>query len=378
MHDDTVKLLASIESTVPGLIYRTEGNYALNPLVWDVGTQGEFSISRLLESTGNLVPIELDDFLGWQEYLEDFEHWHEFLEQNPDYLTQEEPSSYWMSIAERPYFIQFQAEEYEAFLSESVVMAQRYRSLLDILKAYTTYLQVYRVVKYDDTIPCRDEAEIREFYLDNDFSDDEIAEHEAQIDEANLQTEDYSNDRRSSKCVFESFKILVGKVSDDCWIGISPILVNVSHYLEFMNLRSPEKFVSQCISRQDTEALKSELEPILDTLTFIQRNFYDSYEKDKMYICEFARTKEAAINILLHRSRFLKTGEFDSFGTKGEGDDDYDREDKFDEIDRLLKSNFKNLRIHVAGTMSMFDIYAIGQAESGDWLGASTTAIWTG
>ncbi len=127
MHDDTVKLLASIESTVRGLIFRTEDTYALKPLAWDVSTQGEFDISRLLESTGNLVPIELDDFLGWQEYLEDFENWHEFLEQNPDYLTQEEPSSYWMSIAERPYFIQFQSEEYEAFLSESVVMAQRSR-----------------------------------------------------------------------------------------------------------------------------------------------------------------------------------------------------------------------------------------------------------
>jgi hypothetical protein len=89
MQEDTVQLLAAIESTVQGLIFRTESTYALKPLVWDVSTQGEYDISRLLKSTGNLVPIELDDFLSWQEYLEDFEQWEEFLTQNPEYSTLE-------------------------------------------------------------------------------------------------------------------------------------------------------------------------------------------------------------------------------------------------------------------------------------------------
>jgi hypothetical protein len=73
MQNDTAQLLASIDSSIQGVLFRTKGDYALKPWVWDTSTQGEFNISRLLKSTGNLVAIELDDFLSWGERLEDCE-----------------------------------------------------------------------------------------------------------------------------------------------------------------------------------------------------------------------------------------------------------------------------------------------------------------
>jgi Nuclease A inhibitor-like protein len=399
MHNDTAQLLASIESTIQGLIFRSENTYALKPLVWDVSTQGEFDISCLLKSTGNLVPIELDDFLSWQEYSEDFDRWHEFLEQNPEYATldlddflnrQDEKQEYTttdeenndceypdyldIDLSERCDFIRHRAEEYEVFLSKSVVMEQRYRSLLDILETCTTQLQVYRVVKYDDAIPCRDEDEIREFYLDNDFNDDEIAEHEALIEEANLRTEEYSNDRRSGKEVFESIKILVGKVSDDCWIGISPICSNI----EFPNQPTLKKFLARKTENDETAAIKFKLKPVLDVMTFITRSCYLDFEKDNRYVCEFAKTESEAINRLLHLSNFINTWKFEGIGCARTGYFDIDEASRFDCIDELLTSYLKNLRVHVVGTISMFDLYAIGQSENGDWLGVSTTAIWTG
>jgi Nuclease A inhibitor-like protein len=398
MHNDTAQLLASIESTVQGLIFRSENTYALKPLVWDVSTQGKFDISRLLKSTGNLVPIELDDFLSWQEYSEDFDRWHEFLEQNPEYMTldldnfldrQDEkqehtttdeenndceyPDYLDIALSERCDFIRYRAEEHEVFLSKSVVMEQRYRSLLDILETCTTQLQVYRVVKYDDAIPCRDEDEIREFYLDNDFNDDEIAEHEALIEESNLRTEEYSNDRRSGKEVFESIKILVGKVSDDCWIGISPTCSNI----EFPDQPTLEIFLAQQLENDETAVIKSNLKPVLDVLMFITR-YGSNFEQDNRCICEFAKTESEVINRLLHLSNFVNTWEFKGIGYARTGYFEIDEASKFDRIDELLTSHLKNLRVHVVGTTSMFDLYAIGQAESGDWLGVSTTAIWTG
>ena len=379
MQNDTAQLLATIESTVRGLIFRTENTYALKPFVWDVSTQGKFDISRLLKSTGNLVPIELDDFLSWQEYSEDFEQWEEFLEQNPDYLTQEEPSDYWMSLSERPEFIRYQAEEYDRFLSESVVMEQRYRSLLEILEPDTTALQVYRIVKYDDAIPCHDndedDDEDDEYFEDEDFPDDsEDNVAEDVMEDEIFDDKDYSNDRRSSKNVFESLKILVGKVSDDCWIGISPICSHV----EFPNRPTLEYFLAQQIVNDRTEALRFKLKPILDSLTFIVRNCYISCESQNQYICEFAKTEDEVINRLLHLSKFTNMWEFEGMDLRSDGSCGFDKNGKFKEIDRVLNLHLKNLHFHIVGSISIFDIYAIGQTESGDWLGVSTTAIWTG
>jgi Nuclease A inhibitor-like protein len=399
MHNDTAQLLALIESTIQGVIFRSENNYALKPLVWDVSTQDEFDISCLLKSTDNLVPIELDDFLSWQEYSEDFDRWHEFLAQNPEYTTfdrddfldrhdrnqehittDEEnndcecPDYLDIELSERCDFVRHRAEKYEVFLSKSVVMEQRYRSLLNILETCTTHLQVYRVVKYDDAVPCRDEDEIREFYLDNDFTDDEIAEYEARMEEENLRAKEYSNDRRSGKEVFESIKILVGKVSDDCWIGISPICSNI----EFPDQPTLEKFLAQQIENDDTAAIESKLKPILDALTFITRNFYNDFEQENRCICEFAKTESEVINRLLHLSNFVNTWEFKGIGYARTGYFGIDEASRFDRIDELLTSHLKNLRVYVVGTTSMFDLYAIGQAENGNWLGVSTTAIWTG
>jgi hypothetical protein len=344
MQNDTVQLLASIDSGVQGLLFRTAGDYALKPLVWDTSKQGEFNISRLLKSTGNLVAIELDDFLGWGECLEDCERWEDFLERNPEYLTHEKTSCTDMPFSMRRDAVRQRSEEYRMAQSESATMEKRYHSLLEVLQAHATSLQVYRVVKYDEQSP----------------------------------SDSYSNDRRSSKCVFESFKILVAQVNEDCWIGISPI----RSYVEFPTRPTPEKFLAQQIESNQAEAkaIEAKLKPILDRITFIGRQCYDVFDKEQQYACEFATTEDAVINRLLHLSNFLNTWEFEgmSLGDEGlEGVGNPEDEGKFDMLDQLLRSKLRNLRVHIVGTISIFDVYAVGQAESGDWLGVSTTAVWT-
>jgi Nuclease A inhibitor-like protein len=319
MQDDTTQLLASINSNIQGLLFRTEADYVLKPFVWDVSTRGAFSINSLLKSTGNLVAIEPDDFLSYREYLEGFELWGEMCK----------------------------PEARQTVRSEATVMEQRFHTLLQILQAHTNGLQVYRVVKYDE----------------GEYSNN------------------YSNDRRSSKYVFESFKILVAKVNEGCWIGISPI----RSYIEFPTRPTPEKFLAQRIdpTQAETLELQAKLQPILDSVTFIGRECYDVFDKEHQYACEFAATEDAVIDRLLHLSHFLNTWEFEgmSLGNEGlEGVDDPDDpndEGKFEAIDRLLRSKLKGLRVHIVGTISMFDIYAVGQIKNGDWLGVSTTAVWT-
>ncbi len=313
MQDDTTQLLASINSSVQGLLFRTEADYVLKPFVWDVNTRGAFSINQLLRDAGNLVAVELDDFLSYREYLEGLELWGE-------------------------------PEARETVRSEAAVMEQRFHTLIQILQAHTSDLQVYRVVKYD-------EGE----YNDN-----------------------YSNDRRSSKYVFESFKILVAQVNEDCWIGISPI----RSYIEFPTRPTPEKFLARRIEPSQAEAqeLEAKLKPMLANITFIGRQCYDHFDDEHQSACEFAATEDAVIDRLLHLSNFLTTWEFEgmSLGDEGlEGVGDPEDEGKFEAIDQLLRSNLKGLRVHIVGTISMFDIYAVGQINNDDWLGVSTTAVWT-
>ncbi|MBD2073298.1 hypothetical protein H6F86_05230 [Phormidium sp. FACHB-592] len=369
MQDDTAQLIALIDSSIQGLLFRTEADYALKPFVWDVGMQGEFNISRLLQATVNLVAVEPNDFLSWREYLEDFERWEEFLEQNPEYLTHQEMHygadvdiPIWMTtpIEQRQDSVRQRAEQYEVAQAKTAIMEQRYQTLLEVLQAHATNLQVYRVVKYDEG---------------------EYNDH-------------YSNDRRSSKYVFESFKILVARVNDDCWIGISPI----RSYVEFPTRPTLEKFLAQRIklNQAETQELGAKLKPILDGITFIGRQCYDGFDEENHYACEFAATEDAVIDRLLHLSHFLNTWEFEgmSLGGEGlegvydyvEGDEDAEghyvleypeEEGKFDSIDQLLRSHLKSLRIHIVGSISIFDIYAVGQAQNGDWLGVSTTAVWT-
>jgi Nuclease A inhibitor-like protein len=191
MQKDIEQLIASIDSSIQGLLFRTESDHRLKPFIWDISTQGEFDISGLLKFTGNLVAIELDDFLSWREYLEDFERWEKFLEQNPEYLTHEKTSCTSMPMHMRLDAVCERAKAYELVRSKLAVMEERSQSLLNVLQAYGTNLQVYRVVKYEETLPGNN----------------------------------YSNDRRSSKCVFESFKILVCRLRGHLRSIKAPILL---------------------------------------------------------------------------------------------------------------------------------------------------------
>ncbi|WP_017324311.1 nuclease A inhibitor family protein [Synechococcus sp. PCC 7336] len=341
MRNDTAGLLSSIDSSIQGLFFETETDYRLKPFVWDVSTQGEFNISRLLKSIGTLVAVELDDFLSWGEYLEDFKQWQEFLDQNPEYLTSEGNSRMPMPLSTRLQIAREREEEFRIFNSESAVMEKRYLSLLENIQTHVNELQVYRVIKYD---------EVTHNY-------------------------DYSNDLNSSKDVFESFKILVGKVMNDCWIGISPISRNV----EFPSRPTPERYMNRRILRyeEEVEKILSKLKPILDKLKFVWQDCHNIYSKRDKYAFDYAESKDELISRLLHSSNFLNTWEFKGMASGIEGVYLVEDGEKFNAIDELLLSNLNGLRFYVIGTISMFDIYVIGKTQSGDCLGFSTIAMWT-
>ncbi len=354
-------LLAAIDASIEGVVFQTEGEKLLKPFLWDVNTQGDFSIGELLKSTGNLISIEVDDFLGWNEYLQDFEQWEEFLKQNPEYLTHEETRCAEIPLHMRQDVVRGRAERFTVVSSQSAIMEQRYLDLLELLRSHVTELRAYKVVKYDESF----------IYEESD-------------------EEEYTPPIGLSTEVFESFNILVGKVKDNCWIGIS----SISPYSDYPLTRpTPEKFIPQRLGSLalDLQELETKLNQILGSLSFVVRQFYNSYEEVESCACEFADTESALIDRLLHLSNYLRTWEFEgmSLGEEDERlegysyteeDEEYSEKDayKFDELDRILMTMLRDLRVHILGNQSIFDIYAIGRSPNDDWLGVSTSATWTG
>jgi hypothetical protein len=240
-------------------------------------------------------------------------------------------------------------------------MEQRYLDLLELLRSHVTELRAYKVVKYDESF----------IYEESD-------------------EEEYTPPIGLSTEVFESFNILVGKVKDNCWIGIS----SISPYSDYPLTRpTPEKFIPQQLDSLtlDLQELETKLKQILGSLSFVVRQFYNSYEEVESYACEFADTESALIDRLLHLSNYLRTWEFEgmSLGKEDERlegysyteeDEEYSEKDeyKFDELDRILMTMLRDLRVHILGNQSIFDIYAIGRSPNDDWLGVSTSATWTG
>jgi hypothetical protein len=353
--------LAAIDERVEGALFRTESDNLITPFLWDVVTQGGFSICELLKSTGNIIPIEIDDFRGDKEFLRNVDRWEEFLKQNHEYLTQEEDILNTTLLHMQQYDEQERAELINVVNSQSAIMNRRYLTLLELLRSHVTELRAYKVIKYDRDPICEESKE-EECPIPLDLS----------------------------TAIFESFNILVGKVTDNCWIGISP----VSRYNDYPLTRpTPEKFIPQrlCSLTPALQELETKLKPILDRLTFIVRQFYNHYYEENGCACEFAETEAKLIDRLLHRSNYLRTWEFEGIRL-GEGDErregfgdteddeeySWKQENKLDEIDGILRAMLRDVRVHILGNQSIFDIYAIGRSPDGDWLGVSTKAVWTG
>ncbi|MBD2181144.1 hypothetical protein H6S82_23610 [Planktothrix sp. FACHB-1355] len=72
MHPETEQLFALLGDIVKNLNsggrgIGSEGNYPFRPLVWDTSEQGEFSFVKLLQTSGLMVEIELDELIqSWQ------------------------------------------------------------------------------------------------------------------------------------------------------------------------------------------------------------------------------------------------------------------------------------------------------------------------
>jgi hypothetical protein len=61
MIENTARLFEELQQISEGLFYSTEGEYAIEPFVWEVSQQGDLTSDKLLQSEGYLQRVEIDD-----------------------------------------------------------------------------------------------------------------------------------------------------------------------------------------------------------------------------------------------------------------------------------------------------------------------------
>jgi hypothetical protein len=184
---------------------------------------------------------------------------------------------------------------------------------------------------------------------------------------------------------YEVFQIFIIQIGNGNWLGFSPKIETES------SSRRSEKLPSTDNTKISPSAieLKTKLEPLLSKLKFIVTEYYEPNQTKEGFILEIAATKSDVIYKLLDSLDFLKICNFKKFSDYLDFDEqDYVDDPEFLEqirqihqqyqaLDNLLESNLINLREYVLGGMAVYYLYNIGQTLEGNWIGISTTAIWT-
>jgi hypothetical protein len=150
----------------------------------------------------------------------------------------------------------------------------------------------------------------------------------------------------------EIFCLYVGKTSDGDWIGVGSGL----------QIEAAASFVAGFETSAHYQEAKV---PIWDIANKIEK---------KKYIYEVAQQKEEVLEKLLTSAKFLVIQEFGE-GINMLGRKFYDPEDDpqrdYKQLDQVLKSKLKNLRVYMIGLPSSgeFDIYVIGNTSTEDYAG---------
>jgi hypothetical protein len=173
----------------------------------------------------------------------------------------------------------------------------------------------------------------------------------------------------------EIFCLYVGKTSDGDWIGVGSGLQieaaasfvagfeTSAHHQVASILSSPAAL--QVISHLENRGFSQAKVPIWDIANKIEK---------KKYIYEVAQQKEEVLEKLLTSAKFLVIQEFGE-GINMLGRKFYDPEDDpqrdYKQLDQVLKSKLKNLRVYMIGLPSSgeFDIYVIGNTSTEDYAG---------
>jgi Nuclease A inhibitor-like protein len=184
---------------------------------------------------------------------------------------------------------------------------------------------------------------------------------------------------------YEAFNIFLIETFDGNWLGFSPQVDTEpsSRRSEKLPLEFDDNFGDSVIS------LKAKLETLLINLKFVVLEYYEPNKIKEDWVLEIGKTKSEVITKLLDSLGFLKICNFKTFNSYLDFDEkDYADNPEFlaeikqihqqyQSLDNLLTSKLTNLREYILGGMAVYYLYNIGETQDGDFVGVSTTAIWT-
>jgi Nuclease A inhibitor-like protein len=184
---------------------------------------------------------------------------------------------------------------------------------------------------------------------------------------------------------YEAFYIFLIQSCDGNWLGFSAKVdaEPSSRRSEKLSLEFDDVIGESIINFQ------AKLEPLLVNLKFVVLEYYEPNQIKEDWVLEIGKIKSEVFTKLLDSLGFLKICNFKTFSSYLDFDEkDYADNPEFlaeikqihqqyQSLDSLLESKLMNLREYVLGGMAVYYLYNIGETQDGDFVGVSTTAIWT-
>lgn len=145
--------------------------------------------------------------------------------------------------------------------------------------------------------------------------------------------------------------IIVGKIPNDAWVGISGILSEICTPIFGEILTFEDGY-----STPKSELLKSQIQPFVKDMQLLSSIELREVPEINWQVAE---SKAQVLTKLLNSCQYVQTYEY--FGLR------------YDRLNRFMVSELKQLQSYVIGT----SIYAVGETPSGDWLGVATGGYWS-
>ena len=151
---------------------------------------------------------------------------------------------------------------------------------------------------------------------------------------------------------YDRFGFLIGKTTDGDRMGFSQLLPSPDR--AGFGERLPKQDYSPSQAALD---LENQLKPIL--------------KDEPSIVWEASVNLNLTIEALLRSAGLLEIWHFRGFCD--EVDDSY----PYINFEEFVVSHLKEPQIYVLGDGALYRLYVIGKCQTGDWLGASTLAVWT-
>lgn len=148
---------------------------------------------------------------------------------------------------------------------------------------------------------------------------------------------------------------IFGQTNDGDWVGFSQVLPPPDRAAFGKRLPKQDYQPSQAALRLDEQ-----LKPFLPDL-------------NSLIVYQFASTFDMVIESLLRATGLLEIWHFDVFDREQGAGEPY----QYENLEKFVASYLNKPRIYVFGNNSLYELYIIGKCQTGDWLGASTLAVWT-